>query len=1344
MKIPNKFLYIFTGVCIFLGSDLFAQEFRFDHLDRIDGLPHSGVSAIVQDSLGFLWFGTKNGFARYDGYTFKVYQHDPFDDNSLIHNLIQTMYLDSNDVLWLGTYNGLDRFDTKTRTFTHFQHDPTKPNSLSNDVVTAITRDGYGRLWVGTLNGLNLLDEPTGTFIIYNERPDSPLVLPNSTIRAVESDPEGSLYIGTYGGLVRISKKRDSLQVYKHAQDEANSIPSDLVMSIKRDTNGKLWLCCWSGGLAVLDPETGISQNYILEDSRPYTIDVSDPFLVYVGTWGGGLFILDKHTSQIQRVVSNPDDAFGLSNDIVYSLFHDTAGLLWIGTNGGGIDKLDKNRGQMKLYKKDPKNPASLQGDVVTAVVQDKDGSLWVGIYNGGLSRLDADSTGWIHYRHDPENPKSLSNDIINGIAVDAQNNIWIATNEGLNRFDKRSQIFESYFGGEGKEGPLADITVYSILIDSAGRHWYGYFRKGLQRFDPVTGRYTLFQNDPENPQSLSDNLVYFIYEDSRHRIWVGTNRGLNLFHPETETFTRYMYDKNNPDGLPSNVIRTMREDSRGRLWFGSAAGGLSMLDEATGTFSNLLKKDGLSDDTVLAIQEDNYGRLWLGTLYGLLIFDPETRNIKRLELIDGLQGMEFSIGTYKDTSGSLYFGGSKGLNVISSYSIHTNQHIPPVRFTALHVAGKPFESPIDIADLRRITLDHSTNFLSIEFAGLDYTNPKENRYRYKLEGFDTNWVEAGTQHMATYTNLPSGSYVFSVQASNNDDLWNNEGAKLEIFITPDFWETPAAYIIYVILAGTAFCLVGLWSAQAQRLRLNQAELENRIRLEKEMLAAKELAEGASKAKSEFLANLSHEIRTPMNAVLGYAEMLDQALMKDERQGMVKVIEKNGKNLLALLNDALDLSRIEAGKEIVQEKVFNIKTLVRDLVEMFQLRADEKGIRLHSYIDETVPDTILGDETKIRQIIVNLVGNAVKFTMQGTVSVFVETRQDQKMDRDEPDELDEPMNLQLRVTDTGPGIAPEDLPHIFDAFYQHPENNTTFGGTGLGLTITAGLIKTMGGDIQVESTLQKGTTFIVSIPVHGIKRTLQSEIDAVIQENRYLRDCSVLIVDDIPINMDVLAYHIQNRHGTVYRAETIADTLKIVYQKHIDVILLDYQLAGVTAKDVIAALRSRMVKTIPPIIIVTADVRKELTEELLQFGVVTIVPKPVEPRMLMNALTRAVGRKVVTLSPEEAGTSPGFTASQDGFPLDLNGFRQEMGPDAYGIFMGKVQECLLPRVAKLSPVLVLDEWQEFIAEASNLVPFVEGFTEAAGQYKKWLAELERALAELDGERLLNLARMLLP
>ncbi|MFQ3548050.1 MAG: two-component regulator propeller domain-containing protein, partial [Termitinemataceae bacterium] len=822
----------------------------------------------------------------------------------------------------------------------------------------------------------------------------------------------------------------------------------------------------------------------------------------------------------------------------------------------------------------------------MVSILRDYDGDLWVGSYNGGLSCLPAGSDAWINYRHDPKNPRSLSHDIINALALDKNGVLWIATNEGLNRFDKTTKTFTAYYGGELKPGPLADITIYSMLIDTSGRHWYGYFRKGLHLYDPYTGEYTLFQNDPKNSSSLSDNLVYFIYQDSKNRIWVGTNKGLNLYQEATKSFIRFFYDKNDPTSLPSNSVRCMREDSRGRLWVGTAFGGLSQLDETTMSFSHIFKTNGLSDDTVLSILEDPKGALWLGTLYGLNVYDPETGDIKKLELIDGLQGMEFTTASYKDSAGRLYFGGTKGLNIIDSITLNTNQFLPPIQFTALSVLGKPLDLSTDIADLRLLRLDHTNNLFMIEFAALDYSNPLSNRYRYKLEGFDPDWIQAGPRRFASYTNLPSGRYTYIVQGSNSAGLWNTEGARLNVVVAPVFWETPAAFILYVLFAGLVLFLVGLWSAQAQRLKLSQTELEQRVLLEQEMQKAKENAEQANRAKSEFLANLSHEIRTPMNAILGYAEMLMDALVQDERQHLVRVIEKNGKNLLALLNDALDLSRIEAGKETLQERIFNVQTMLMDLVEMFQVKARDTGIQVTAIIDENVPGTILGDETKLRQIIVNLVGNAVKFTEKGSVQVFLETRAGNAIGTHE---WETPLYLQLRVIDTGPGIPPESLPHIFEPFYQDAASQSAQSkGTGLGLTIVYRLVQQWGGTITVDSEVGKGSTFTVTLPVLGINHAVTASIDQVNVENRYLRDCNILVVDDIPVNADVLVYQIQSRQGTAFRSESLAGILQILYQNRIDVIVLDYQLKGQTAKDILASLRKQFVKTLPPVIIVTA------------------------------------------------------------------------------------------------------------------------------------------------------------
>jgi len=1052
-----------------------AQEQRFGRLTRADGLVNSSVSSIVQDSRGFLWFGTKGGLTRYDGYSFVAYQNDPFNADSLSHNLVQTLYLDDGDVLWVGTYRGLNRFDTRTRRFVRYVHDENDPGSLSNNVVTAIQRTRDGRLWVGTLDGLNVLDEATGTFRRYRDEEAAGASLRNDTVRALLEAKDGTLWLGTYGGLARYDPERDAFTFFRHDPENPRSIPSDFILDLAEDAYGYLWLACWNGGLTRFNQVDQSAKTWSFPDNRLYALETSIPGVVYAGSWGSGLYELDSYLDRTTIHRSEADSPFALTHDLIYSLFVDQSGLLWVGTQGGGLNKLDRNRDSLVLHRHKPQDPSSLAPGMVTAVLEDRQGRVWVGTASGGLSRLDPGASGFIRYAHDRTDANSLSNNTVNAVAEDPAGMIWIATNEGLNRLDPRTGTFTRYTGGEGQQGPLADLTVYALTIDRQGRHWYGYFRKGLERYDPATGERKRYQYDPGDPGSLSDNLVNFINIDAQDRVWVGTNGGLNRLVSETDSFVRYRHQVGNPASLPSDGLRCMLQDSRGRLWFGTASGGLSRLDPAEGTFAHLFKRDGLSDDTVSSLQEDPQGRLWIGTNYGLNRYDPETGVFRQLELMDGLQGYEFSGAGFRNKRGELYFGGTDGLNKVANADLRTNSHVPPVRITSIKVFDRELELGVDAADVRQLRLTHGENFVSIEYAALDFVNPGANRYRYMLEGFDKNWIEAGGRRYASYTNLPGGRYEFRVTASNNNDIWNEEGVRLALLITPPFWITPAAFILYGVLTIALMALVARWGANKQQLKLSRAELAERVRMERETRLAKEGAERANRAKSDFLANLSHEIRTPMNAVIGYADMLAESLKDDARLHLAEIIKRSGRSLLTLLNDVLDLSRIEAGKETVQHRDFDLRSMCADLQELFILRAREKGISLELSVDDSVPARLKGDETKIRQILVNLIGNAVKFTASGGV-----VGQAGLLDAD-----GSPM-LVLKVTDTGPGIAGEHRERIFDAFYQEPGTSASFGGTGLGLAIVKRLAESLGGQVQVESRRKHGSTFTVTVAVEVV------------------------------------------------------------------------------------------------------------------------------------------------------------------------------------------------------------------------------------------------------------------
>lgn len=1286
-----------------------AQEARFSRLSREDGLSNSSVSSIVQDSRGFLWFGTKNGLNRYDGYDFIVYSNDPFNENSLSHNLIQTIFRDSDDIVWIGTYRGLNRFDTRTKSFTRYTHDPGDPTSLSNDIVTAICRDAGGRLWVGTLDGLNVLDEPSGKFKRYRDAEDGLGALPNDTVRSLLRTKDGNLWVGTYGGLLRYEAASDSFSVFRSAktENEAERLPSDNVMVMAEDAEGGLWAGCWGGGLVRIDADRKRTSVWTFPDNRLYSLVVGYGDVVYAGTWGGGLVELspDKGSFVVHR--ADGRRPYALSNDVVYSLFKDESGLLWVGTNGGGVHRLDRARDRFDLFVNDPLVPGSLSKGAVLAVLEDSRGRLWVGNYNGGLNRLDPGSSSFVHYRHDPKDRRSLANDIVNGLMEDDGGAVWAATNEGLCRYDEKADSFDRF------DGP--DPTYYALAKDSAGRHWYGYFRKGAERWDPKTGERLRFEYDPNDRNSLSDNLVYFVKEDSLGQVWLGTNGGLNRYVPEIGGFIRYKHEVSDRFSLPSDTLRCMLEDSKGRLWFGTAPGGLSRFDRETGKFTHFTKRDGLPDDSVVSILEDAYGRLWLGTNYGLCVFTPETRDVNVLDVRDGLQGPEFSIGHFKNERGELFFGGVDGLNRIRDAALRRNTHVPPVKLTSFKVFDKELSFGGEIADMTEVRLSRKESFISIEFSALDYTDPKSNRYAYMLEGFDKGWISAGSRRYASYTNLPGGNYVFRVKASNNNGVWNEDGVRLRIFVTPGFWVTPAAFVLYA--AATLFIIAGIvgWASREQRLRLSVAELAERRRIGAELREAKERAEAADKAKSEFLANLSHEIRTPMNAVLGYASILSEKMVDDPRRALVQVIDRSGRSLLALLNDALDLSRMDAGKVTRRRVPLRIWTLVSDLTEMFRLRIDEKGLSLRAFVDPAIPQVILCDESKLRQILVNLIGNAIKFTERGEVRVSLCAEGD-------------PPALVIRVEDTGIGLNEEAMKRVFEPFYQDEQIGERYGGTGLGLTIVKRLAEELGGGASVESTLGQGSRFTVVVPglcAPNSDAAAGGSISDAQPDDRRLDGLDLLIVEDDPVNRDILSRFLESRGASVRIAGDGDEGLRGIELRRPDAVLADLRMPRLDGFDFLRRLRADPATEKLPVLIVTADVRAETRSRLSEIEHTMVVPKPVDRAQLFDCLETALPGRITRVSeiPELVPVSE----------LTSGSLRSELGTVKAERAIAALSGAALAARRSISAALIVDEWDAFVSAVEAV--FVEFGSREIGLYA---SRTRAALSSFDVEELAKL------
>ncbi|MBN1890942.1 MAG: hypothetical protein JW850_23300 [Thermoflexales bacterium] len=823
------------------GARAQGNAIRFERISVEEGLSEGAVLAILQDSAGYMWFGTRDGLNRYDGYSFTVYRQDQ-DPTSLSNSFITALYQDRAGVIWVGTFHGgLNRFDPRTGTFTHYTHQPGDPNSLSHNRVRAIYEDGDGVLWIGTQGGgLNRFDRASGAFTAFRHDPNDPASLADDTVRAICQDSSGMLWVGTYGGLSKFDRATRTFSNYRNDPDDPASLGGNYVLAIVEDKTGALWVGSSDGGLDSLDRSTGRFVHYRHDPADPgslsndeiNTLYLDPDGVLWIGTESGGLNklqpgILAGPATTFVHYMNQDFNPHSLSSNAVRAIFQDRSGVLWVGTYGGGLNKLNPNAETFGHYQREPGNPNSLSHNNVWALQEDAGGALWVGTLGGGLNHLDRSTGKWTHYRHDPADPHSLSDDRARALLIDRSGVLWVGTDDGvLNRLDRAGGSFDHFEPDPNDPQRLGGNQIMAIAEDLDGYLWIGTYGAGLNKLDKTTGHVTRYRHDPANAQTLSNDAVLTIYVDRRGDVWIGTESGgLNHFDQATGVFSRFMHDPADPHSISYNGVVSILEDEAGHLWVGTIGGGLDKLDRAGGAFSHYGAAEGLPSDRIYAILPDN-AYLWLSTSNGLARFDPLTGHSRHYAARNGLQSNTFNgTAAFASKSGELFFGGVNGFNAFYPRYLKENIIPPPVAIMAF----KKFNETVrtDLADGERLALSYRDNFIAFEFAALDFIAPERNQYAYKLEGFDQEWVYAGTRHYASYTNLRGGDYVFRLKAANNEGLWNEQGMAVRLAVTPPVWERRwfQALAALAVVAG----LAAAYGWRVSSMRARSLELERQV-----------------------------------------------------------------------------------------------------------------------------------------------------------------------------------------------------------------------------------------------------------------------------------------------------------------------------------------------------------------------------------------------------------------------------------------------------------------------------------------------------------------------------------
>ena len=809
-------ILLVTVVTIVLCLNANAQrKLLFEHLTVKEGLSQGSVTCILQDRLGFMWFGTQDGLNRYNGYTVRVFRHNPADPKSLHENFITSIIEDRNGTLWVGTVGGegeLNRFDPLTETFTQYRRDSVDLTGSREGSANSTYEEPSGVRWWGRIGGgVTRLDTRTGTKRVFKHDPSDPGSLIDNNVYSVYGDRSGTIWIGTRGGLDRFDRETESFFHYRHDDANPKTLASDWVWPIFEDRSGVLW----------------------------------------VGTYGGGLHRFDRASGTFTQYRHNEANPGSLGDDQMYSIYQDRSGIIWVGTADHGVDRFHPEMGAFSHYTHDPKDPGSLIDNMIKALYVDRAGVPWVGTA-GGLDRFDRVKGMSTHYTHNPGNPGSITDNIPQCILEDRSGTLWVGMmSGGLDRFDRKTGVFTHYKHDPVNPRGLSDNRVYALLEDRAGNFWVGTYGGGLNLFDRRSGTSRVYTMNDSIPGSLSSRGVWAFCEDHEGVLWVGTSGGgLNRFDREKGIFTHFKHDDKNPKSLSDDLVLSILEDRSGTLWVGTL-GGLNRMDRDSGTFTHYRERDGLANDLVLGILEDGRGNLWISTNKGLSKFDPQHETFRNYGQSDGLQGDEFNQNAYarSPVTGDMYFGGGNGFNAFHPDSVRENRYVPPVvfsmftRYNTDDKEGKLIEEK-GIAVRPEISLSYKDKVATFDFAALNYFGTYKNRYAYRLEGYSDNWIQLGTDHQATFTNLDGGEYTLQVKGSNNDGIWNEDGASIRMIVTPPWWKTRWAYGGYALLV-----LGFLYSVR--RFETNQREQKAKMRESELHAKAVEAEKRALEAENE-------------------------------------------------------------------------------------------------------------------------------------------------------------------------------------------------------------------------------------------------------------------------------------------------------------------------------------------------------------------------------------------------------------------------------------------------------------------------------------------------------------
>ena len=1178
------------------------DKIHFNQIAEEDGLSNGFVTSIFQDSLGFIWLGTANGLNRYDGYQFKTWLMKKNSSKGLSNQVIWSICGGRNGAIWMATDLGLNRLHPQSGLITPFFHDPNNKNSLSSNQLETVYKDKRDVLWVGTKKGWNRLRSDDSTFVKYFTTNDSL----HREARGICEDRFGRLWMSVADVLYLYNREKDSFLAFPLPSKRDTAKKVELIRLLYPDKSGDIWAGTELSGLYRFDV---VSKKYIahftknsskklgLSHNRISALMEDDSGILWIGTSGGGLNFLSKDKTTIHRFHPDIFEASQENMETIRGMLKDKNGNLWLGTQYGGAKIVLKNKKPFRNYSLTPGKPSSLGGKAVYAQFERPDGKIWIALGEKGFDLLDPKTQTFQHFHLPPEISKKSGQVNLISILEDHNGNLWLCSNDS----DIWTKDAKSGNWSTIKTAPSIPDKVWKRIIfcDSNNNIWIGTMN-GLFLLDKKKHSLKV-QHLSQEWKTLNyddNNYIESIYEAQDGTIFLATHGGLNY---KTAGEDQFHYT---PHHSP---LFSIHEDKNHKIWVGTGEG-LSLYQPKNDTIIEFFES---GDRVIQSIVEDKNGCLWMGSRNLVYALNPDTRRIRSFDAQDGVLNRQF-FPTGLSQEGIIYLGGTKGIDYFNPSEIKDNDNIPTIVLTGFQLFNKEVLpasllpdtlkhlSPLskDITYTDDIILSHRQNDITLEFAALEYTSPNRNRYRYRLIGYDTAWVRVdATIRKAHFTNLSPGKYTFEVQGANNDGLWNKESTKLGIIIQYPWWRKWWAWTGYFFLFAAILLLLRRYELNRQ---LSKSEAKRLFELDT--------------FKTRLYANITHEFRTPLTIILGMTEQMSNQVSESGKAGL-KMIYRNGRQLLSLVNQMLDLSKLQSGQLHLNSIQGDIINYLSYLCEAFHSLAADKNVRIHfqSDMEALLMDY---DPGSIQQLISNLLSNAVKFTPSGgDIYINVQKRTSTK-------------EITIRIKDTGIGIPEEYLPHIFNRFYQVDDSSTRHeGGTGLGLSLCYELTQLMQGEIHVKSQVGKGTEFTITLPItqvcpieKGMNTTIEQPIINPAPQEIFSPTASsslphILIVED---NHDVIKYLILclNNKYNIEIAYNGQQGIEKAVEQIPDLIISDVMMPQKDGFQLCQTLKNDERSSHIPIIMLTAKADIQSKLHGLQMGADAYLPKPFNEREL--------------------------------------------------------------------------------------------------------------------------------